>query len=57
VQLPPLADFAGDSGRPLKRRMLLFKLQPLLEVAGASDHHFSGASGAGARRVGALQDL
>ena len=41
LQLPPLSSFAGDSGRPLKRRMLS-KLQPLLEVAGASAKHVSG---------------
>jgi hypothetical protein len=49
VQLPPLSSFAGDSGRPLKRRMLS-KLQPLLEAAGASDQHLSGWPGTGARR-------
>ena len=41
VQLPPVSSFAGDSGRPLKRRMLS-KLQPLLEAAGASAKHVSG---------------
>jgi hypothetical protein len=41
VQLPPLRSFAGVSGRPLKRRMLS-KLQPLLEVAGASAKKLSG---------------
>ena len=41
VQLPPVSSFAGDSGRPLKRRMLS-KLQPLLEAAGASVQHVSG---------------
>jgi hypothetical protein len=41
LQLPPLSSFAGDSGRPLKRRMLS-KLQPLLVVAGASAKHVSG---------------
>ena len=40
LQLPPLSSFADDSGRPLKRRMLS-KLQPLLELAGASDQQFS----------------
>ena len=49
LQLPPLSSFAGDSGRPLKRRMLS-RLQPLLEAAGASDQHLSGWSSTGARR-------
>ena len=41
VQLPELSSFDGEGGRPLKRRML-FKLQPLLEVAGASVQHCRG---------------
>ena len=47
LQLPPLTDYAANSGRPLKRRMLS-KLQPMLEGAGASIQHFSGQSGTGA---------
>jgi hypothetical protein len=56
VQLPPVSSFAGDSGRPLKRRMLS-KLQPLLEAAGANAKHVSGQGHAPTRLAACMRSL